>query len=90
MPRQPPVDPAEQEKLLEILARHRDSLLDLPGVHQVDVGLRMKAGRPAGGLAIRVHVADKLPESALPASAVAPKEVEGAPVDVIVSSKRLE
>ena len=85
-----PADQAEQERLLGILARHRDWLASLPGVHHVDVGYRIKDRRPTDELAIRVHVRQKLPESALPASAVAPKELEGAPVDVIQGGKRLE
>ena len=50
----------------------------------------MKDGRPTDELAIRVHVREKLPESALPTSAVAPRELECVPVDVIQSRKRLE
>ncbi len=85
-----PADPAEQERLLGILARHRELLSSLPGVYYLDVGYRIEDGTPTGELVIRVHVRDKLPESALPASAVAPKELEGVPVVVIQSSKRLE
>lgn len=49
----------------------------------VDIGYRYKDGQRTDELAIRVHVKEKLPETALEAAQVFPKEIDEVPVDVI-------
>jgi hypothetical protein len=80
----------EQEALLDVLRRHEHELRGYKGVHYVDVGYKFVNGEPTDALAIRVHVGEKQPESALEAAQVLPKEIEQLPVDVIQSRPGLE
>jgi hypothetical protein len=80
----------EQEALLDVLRRHEQELKAYRGVHYVDVGYKLKDGKPTDALAIRVHIDEKQPESELESSQVLPRDIENVPVDVIQSSPGLE
>jgi hypothetical protein len=80
----------EQEALLDVLRRHEDELRGYRGVHYVDVGYKFENGNPTDVLAIRVHVGEKQPESALESAQVLPRDIEQVPVDVIQSRPGLE
>lgn len=55
-------------------------------VHSVGIGKKIVEGRETGTLAIRIHVIQKMPESALSPAQRLPSTVEGIPTDVIESS----
>ncbi len=65
-----------------IFEQHAAELAQIPGVLSVDVGLRYRAHRLTGEVAVRVHVAKKLPQASL-GQDVVPREIDGVPVDVI-------
>lgn len=58
------------------LRKHEDALLAYPNVNAIGIG--EKAGRTV----IKVMVVRKLPENALEAGQILPKELEGYPLDV--------
>ena len=72
------------------MREHRAELLAYPNVHSVDIGFEFTDGQPSGRLAIRVHVDQKQPESALDSSQRLPTEIDGVPVDVIESNPELQ
>lgn len=78
---------AETDRLLALLPEVREELMRIPGVERVTVGMRERGGKLEQEILFRVHVEQKLPESALAPSEVIPKTIRGVPVDVIV--KRL-
>jgi hypothetical protein len=80
------VSQEQQAEAMEVLRRNEDRLRGLGGVHYVDVGYEFVNGEPTERLAIRVHVHKKQPESALDPADVAPRELDGIPVDVIQSN----
>lgn len=63
----------------EALAKyaHRES------VTGIDIGYKYVDGTPTDTLAIRFHVKEKIPKSALEAAELFPEEIDGYPVDVI-------
>lgn len=63
----------------EALARyaHRGNLTG------IDIGYKYADGEATDILAIRLHVKEKIPKSALEAADLFPEEIEGFPVDVI-------
>jgi hypothetical protein len=63
----------------EALARyaHREN------VTGIDIGYKYTDGESTGTLAIRLHVKEKIPKSALETAELFPEEIEGFPVDVI-------
>lgn len=65
------------------LDRVRGQLMARPGVTAVDVGLRYRQGQLTDELAIRVHVARKLPRESLAADQLLPETLGRFPVDVI-------
>ena len=65
------------------LDKVRDDLMERPGVTAVDVGLRYRGGELTDELAIRVHVARKLPREALAADQLLPEKLGRFPVDVL-------
>lgn len=71
-----------------VFERHAAWLMNIPGVLSVDIGLRYQAQRPTGEVAIRVHVARKLPEAQL-GKRLIPRQIEGVTVDVIERQFRL-
>ena len=77
------IDPKKQQELLEIVSRHRERLLSLPGVHQVDVGYKYTDGKHTGEFAIRVHVHKKKSANELSPDELLPKVIEEVSVDVI-------
>jgi hypothetical protein len=77
---------AETERLMAMLPAVRDELLRIPGVARVAVGIRERGGRLTGEFVFRVHVAQKVPESALPREHIVPKSIHGVPTDVVVRS----
>lgn len=77
------VSEQEQARLEKLLRKHGRALRALPNVHTVDIGLEFAQGRPTGRLALRVHVARKLPAAALKKAQRAPEQLDGVPVDVI-------
>ena len=80
----------EQEALLKVLEKHKAELMARKGVHYVDVGYKFEKGKPTDKLAIRVHVYEKKPESALESTEVLPRDIEGISLDVIQSRPELE
>ncbi len=52
-------------------------------VSGIDVGYKYVNGQRTDDIVVRIHVREKIPESALEAVAVFPKEINGVPVDVI-------
>lgn len=78
---------AETDRLLALLPEVREELMHIPGVVRVTVGMRERGGKLEQEILFRVHVEQKLPESALAPNDVIPKTIRGVPVDVIV--KRL-
>jgi hypothetical protein len=58
-------------------------------VHAVGVGRKIVNGKETNTLAIRLHVARKLPFSMLPKRSRLPKSIEGIPTDVIESPPAL-
>lgn len=77
------IDLTKQQKLLEIVRKHREHLMRFPGVHQVDVGYKYVKGSYSGEFAIRVHVYKKKKPNELKPDDLIPCELEGIPVDVI-------
>jgi hypothetical protein len=77
---------SEQDQVLAVLERHRERLLALAGVHYVDVGYKYVGGQPTDELAVRVHVPVKRPEALLAIADLALEEIEGIPVDVLVTN----
>jgi len=65
-----------------VFDRYAERLRAMAGVLTVDIGLRYQAGHPTGEIAVRVHVARKLPEAQL-GQHIVPKQLDGVPVDVI-------
>jgi endonuclease G len=49
----------------------------------IDVGYKYDNGQRTDDIVVRIHVREKIPESALEAAEVFPKEIDGVPVDVI-------
>ena len=74
---------AELEAMTEALDEVRKDWLKRPGVTAVDVGFKMKGGKPTDSLAIRVHVRRKLAVEALPPHEVFPGRLGPYDVDVI-------
>ncbi len=54
-----------------------------PYVTGIDVGYKYDAGVRTGQIAVRIHVREKMPLSALEAAEVLPREIDGVPVDVL-------
>jgi hypothetical protein len=82
-----------QEEFLaakEELERVRTAWLRQPGVRAVDVGYKLRDGRPTDELAIRVHIEQKLPPSSLPPDERLPERLGAFPVDVIEATYGLE
>jgi hypothetical protein len=75
-----------QEKMLNLLKLHFESLMAFHGVHYLDIGYRYLRGRLLPHLAIRVHVHQKLPEALLESTQVLPKFIQQIPVDIIQSN----
>lgn len=69
--------------MTKILHEVRKDWLKRPGVTAVDVGFKMKGGKPTDSLAVRVHVRRKLPAEALPPQEVFPDRLGTYDVDVI-------
>ena len=65
-----------------VKARHADSLMAIPGVVSVGVGLSQRSGRFTDDIAIVVMVQRKRPLADLPPAERLPVELEGIPVDV--------
>lgn len=70
-------------ELQRVKRRSEGRLLALPGVTGVDIGYKEVDGRPTGTVAIRVLVAQKKPQGAVPADELIPVQIEGHPADVI-------
>jgi hypothetical protein len=85
-PAPPEIDPADEAEALAELRKVEGNWLRRPGVTAVDVGFETKNGRYTGKLAIRVHVARKLPLSAVPEHDRFPERLGRFPVDVQVGS----
>lgn len=69
--------------MTKALDKVREDWRKRPGVTALDVGFKMKGGRPTDSLAIRVHVRHKLPTEALPAQEVFPASLGPYDVDVV-------
>jgi len=77
------ISPAEVEAMTKALDEVRKQWLKRPGVTAVDVGFKMKGGKPTDSYAIRVHVRRKLPAEALPPHEIFPDRLGPYGVDVI-------
>jgi hypothetical protein len=62
---------------------NEDYALALTDVTGIDIGYKYKDDERTETLAIRLHVKEKLPKSALEAAEIFPEEIEGFPIDVI-------
>jgi hypothetical protein len=80
---------AETERLMAMLPAVREELMRIPGVTRVAVGVRERAGRLTEEFVFRVHVEQKLPESALSREHIVPKAVRGVPTDVVVRGEEI-
>lgn len=80
------VRPQEMEALRALLKRNGKRLRALKGVRKVDVGFRWQDGRMTGEVALRVHVRKKKPIEEVAPEDLVPDEIDGFPVDVIVSN----
>lgn len=49
----------------------------------IDVGYKYVKGKRQDDIAVRIHVKEKIPPTALEAAAIFPQEIEGVPVDII-------
>ena len=74
---------SEVQAAIAELDKVRGDLMRRPGVTAVDVGLRYRGGELTHELAIRVHVARKLPPEALGEDQLLPEALGRFPVDVI-------
>ncbi|MFD4637292.1 trypsin-like peptidase domain-containing protein [Lentzea sp. NPDC058436] len=71
----------------EVLERHKERLLDLPGCTGVSLGRKVAGGTTTDEIAIVLHVAhkgDQDPDTAMPAT------IEGFPTDVVEATYRFE
>ena len=84
------ISPAEQQRMMKLLRKHRVALMKYPNVHSVDVGYEFSRGKSTGRLSIRVHVNQKKANRALAVDERLPTELDGIPVDVIESNPQLE
>lgn len=73
---------AELERMKELQSRYEPVLLAKPHVVGVAIGVRQRAGRYTGELALVVMVDQKLPQAQLSPEERVPAEIEGVPVDV--------
>lgn len=76
---------AEFARAAEVLEHHREWLRSFAGVIGVEVGPKIKQGRPADAAVIRVHVSRKRSPDALHPEHRLPTLLDGVPVDVIES-----
>ncbi len=76
-------NPEQMEQATAVLNSVREEWLARDGVTAVDLGFKWSQGLMTGQLAIRVHVAEKLPVAALPEAELFPKTLQGILVDVI-------
>lgn len=61
---------------------YQETLLTLPNVVGVGIGMQQKGGRPTGEVALVVMVNRKVDANSLDAKDIIPAEIEGVPVDV--------
>ena len=83
---------AEDARIAEIDAvreRNEEAILDLPNVVGLDVGYKVKDGKPTKELCLIVYVDKKVPENELSEKDRIPREIEGVKTDV-VETGRLE
>lgn len=73
----------EESRIAEIRARHEAELLRFPNAVGLDVGIRIKQGKPTGQRCLVVYVEKKVPLDKLEESEVLPRDIEGIPVDVV-------
>ena len=78
---------AEDGKLDQVLRRHEAELLSRSHVVGVSSGRRVRQGQPSGEPCITVYVERKIPETALEAADILPKQIEGIPLDVVEVGK---
>ena len=74
----------EQERLLAVYDTVRAELESIPGVREVGVGLRHRAGQLVEEAVFIVAVDEKRPESEVPPSERVPRTVQGFGTDVVV------
>lgn len=70
-------------KIALIQEQHDARLMQFPNVVGTGIGYRQRNGNNTDELCLVVMVSQKLERSALPAEAILPRELEGAPVDVV-------
>jgi len=74
---------SEHAQVKRAQVRHQATLLALPNVIGVGIGLKAVGGRRTEKLCLSVLVQRKVPGAALEAEALIPDDVEGVPTDVI-------
>lgn len=77
------MDNHSMEDVRAVKAKYEDSLLKLPGVIGVGVGMRQRGGQWTDEVCIVVSVQNKLPADALDPKEIVPHELDGVPVDVL-------
>lgn len=71
------------EDVRTVKTKYEDTLLMLPGVIGVGVGMRQRGGQWTDEVCIVVSVQNKLPADVLDPKEIIPHELEGVPVDVL-------
>ena len=72
-----------QAEIAKIQAQYDAYLMGLPNVVGTGIGYRQRRGQTTDELCLVVMVSQKLERSELPAGAILPPELDGAPIDVI-------
>jgi hypothetical protein len=81
----PPAEGAvpEHDEVKRVQVRHRATLLALPNVIGLGIGLKTVQGRRGGELCLAALVRRKLPRAALEPEAIIPDELDGVATDVL-------
>ena len=77
-------EPSDKE-YRDLIQRAVAAFKNLPEVHSVGLGGRMRNGKPTGELVLKVFVSNKRDPSNLSPAELVPKEFEGIPTDVMQS-----
>ena len=74
----------EYLRVSALLPQATEELMRYPGVRDVAVGVKQRAGKVVEGIAFRVYVDEKKAPAELPPGAAIPPEVLGVPTDVVL------
>jgi hypothetical protein len=73
------------QRAIEVQARHTDALMEKPHVVGVAVGTKQVDGVDTGEMCLIVMVDEKVPDEQLNPEDRIPEEIDGVPVDVLVT-----